>query len=116
MSESLVSGSDYLRFRGKCREMSEELVTKDPSLTLVRGYYYDPHWGEQEHWWCVDSNGGVVDPTKDQFPSKGNGLYVPFDGMCSCEQCGKDVAEENAVMAGPYPCCSNQCAMRLVGL
>ncbi len=33
--------SDYLKYRGKCKEMSEQLCATDPTLTLVRGYYVD---------------------------------------------------------------------------
>jgi len=106
--------TDYEKYRGKCKEMSEDLILKDPTLTLVRGYYYDYQWGKQEHWWCQREDGTIVDPTKDQFPSKGSGLYEPFSGVCECETCGKDVLEEDATMAGPYPCCSYECAMRLV--
>lgn len=108
--------SDYAKYRGKCKEMSEEAVAQDPSLRLVRGYYHCPFWGKQEHWWTVCPDGTVFDPTKDQFPSKGIGEYEEFDGWCVCEECGKKVKEEDAYMCGPYPCCSNECAMRLVGL
>jgi len=108
--------SDYQKFRGKCREMSEALIKDDPSLALVRGHYWDADWGPQEHWWCIKPNGEIVDPTKDQFPSKGNGLYEEFSGICTCEQCGTEVAEADVCMVGNYPCCSSECGMRLVGL
>lgn len=108
--------SDYQKYRGKCKSMSEAAVKEDPTLQLVRGHYYDPLWGEQEHWWTVKSDGTIYDPTKDQFPSKGSGIYVEFNGICPCAECGKEVAEEDAYMAGNYPCCSERCAFRLVGL
>lgn len=113
MSEPL---SDYERFRGKCKELSEAACAADPSLRLARGHYRDAIWGEQEHWWCVRPDGSIHDPTKDQFPTKGNGEYVEFDGWCSCAECGRAIREEDAYMAGYYPCCSGSCAMRLVGL
>ncbi len=106
----------YRQFRGKCREMSEALVKDDPTLRLVRGHYLDPHWGEQAHWWCEKPDGTVVDPTAAQFPSNGHGMYVEFDGTFECENCGKPVAEKDAVPCGSYPVCSNECAFRLVGL
>lgn len=37
--------SDYAKYRGKCKEMSEEAVAQDPSLRLVRGYYHCPFSG-----------------------------------------------------------------------
>ena len=109
--------SDYMKYRGNCKEMCE-LVKEDPTLTLVRGHYYDPSWGEQPHWWCTKPDGTIVDPTKDQFPSKGDGVYVPFDGIVNCAECGKEIPEEKAMIVGNghYAVCSNQCALRLVGL
>lgn len=110
--------TNYLRYRGKCKELSEALILERPDLhlRLVRGHYYDFQWGEQEHWWTQSPDGTVYDPTKDQFPSRGRGLYVEFDGICTCAQCGKEVREEDARFAGRYPCCSDACCLRLVGL
>lgn len=46
--------SDYLKFRGKCKELSEAACAEDPSLALVRGHYYCPIWNVTEpHWWTV---------------------------------------------------------------
>lgn len=106
----------YQKYRGRCKEYAEEACAKDPSLRLVRGHYYCPFWGEQEHWWCEKKDGTVIDPTKDQFPSKGLGTYVEFDGWCVCENCGREIREEDARFAGRYPCCSDECCLRLVGL
>lgn len=108
----------YQRYRGKCKELSEALIVERPDLNLilVRGHYYDFQWGEQEHWWTQSPDGTIYDPTKDQFPSRGRGIYVEFDGMCTCENCGKEVREEDAQFAGRYPCCSYECCKRLVGL
>jgi hypothetical protein len=111
-----VSESDYIKYRGKCKEMCQELIAKDPTLTLVRGHYYDAHWGVQPHWWCIKPDGTIVDPTKDQFLTKGTGLYEPFSGNILCEECGKIVPEEKAIIAGNYAVCSNRCALNLVGL
>lgn len=112
----MTTETDYLKYRGKCKKFVEELIEKDPTLRKVRGYYHCPIWGEQEHWWCEKPDGTIVDPTKDQFPSRGLGQYVEFNGICICAECGTSVPEEKAHMAGPYPTCSSKCAMRLVGL
>lgn len=101
---------------GKCKVMSEALVAADPTLTLVRGHYYCPWWGERQHWWCVRPDGEIVDPTKDQFPSKGLGEYVPFDGMVQCAECGKEMTEEEASFYGRYPFCSNRCTCVFIGV
>ena len=72
---------NYTKFRGKCKQMAEEAIKADPTLTLVRGHYYDAEWGMQQHWWTVRKDGAVYDPTALQFPSAGHGEYIPFDGM-----------------------------------
>lgn len=107
----------YLLYRGKCKEMSEALCAKDPSLTLVRGHYFCPIWNsDEEHWWCVDAEGGIVDPTRLQFPSKGMGIYTPFNGILACAECGKETPEAEATIYGNYAFCSGRCAARFVGI
>lgn len=107
---------DYTKYRGKCKEMSEALIKADPSLTLVRGHYYDPIWGEQPHWWCKKVDGTIVDPTKDQFPSKGKCTYVEFSGIVECANCGKEMKEEEAEFESNYAFCSYTCHGRFVGV
>lgn len=108
--------SDYLKYRGKCKEFCDQAVAKDSSLTLVRGHYLCPFWGEQPHWWTVRKDGTIYDPTKDQFPSKGIGEYVPFNGMLSCAECGKEIPEKDADIEGNYAFCSYICHGRFVGV
>jgi hypothetical protein len=107
---------DYTRYRGKCKQMSEAAVAADPTLTLVRGHYYCPVWGEQAHWWCKKQDGTIVDPTKDQFPSKGRGEYVEFDGKVSCSNCGKEINEEDGDYESNYVFCSDRCHRQFVGV
>lgn len=48
----LTPDEGYALYRGKCKEYCEAAITTDPSLTLVRGYYYEPIWGTvEQHWW-----------------------------------------------------------------
>lgn len=108
--------TDYLTYRGKCKPMSEAAVAADPTLTLVRGYYHCAFWGEQPHWWCKRADGTIVDPTKDQFPSKGTGHYVEFDGNIECSNCGKSMKEEDADIEGRYAFCSYECHGQFVGV
>lgn len=109
--------TDYEKYRGKCKEMSEALCAEDPTLRLVRGHYYCPIWNTEEpHWWCEKPDGTVVDPTKLQFGSKGLGTYTEFNGICECAECGKEVPEEIARIDGRYAFCSTKCNMRFVGL
>ncbi len=74
---------------GLCADWTAEMVAAFPELTRVRGHYYCAGWGEREHWWCTTADGTIVDPTAQQFPSKGRGHYEPWDetqpeptGMC----------------------------------
>ena len=64
---------------GRCAEATLAMAAVFPELTRVRGHYLCWVWGEREHWWLVEPNGEIVDPTADQFPSKGGGVYVPWD-------------------------------------
>lgn len=109
--------------RGKCKELSEEFVASKEKgkARLVRGFYYCPFWGKQQHWWAevLDETNNmwyIVDVTKDQFPSKGIGEYEEFDGIVECEQCGKEMKEEDAKFYGNYVFCSGECIARCVGL
>jgi len=106
-----IAESDYIKYRGKCKEFCQREIEKDPSLTMVRGSYFDAFWGEQHHWWCVKPDGTILDPTKDQFPTKGQGEYVPFDGFVVCEVCEKRIKEEDAQFAGRYAFCCYEHAM-----
>lgn len=110
--------SDYLKYRGKCKEFAEAL-SKENGYTLVRGWYYDPIWNREEaHWWCVDAEGNIHDPTSKQFPSGGVAeFYRPFEGYFECAECGAKVKEADVVdMGNSYTVCSDRCALALVGL
>lgn len=112
-----MSNEGYRLFRGRCKEMSEAACAADDTLTLVRGHYFCPIWGsDEQHWWCTKPDGTIVDPTKDQFPSKGLGEYTPFDGIVTCAECGKKVTEDAARFDSNYAFCSLACNMRFVGL
>src|SRR6185436_18519915 len=113
---SITMLADYTKYRGKCKEFSEAAIAADPSLTLVRGHYHCPFWGEQAHWWTKRMDGTIFDPTKDQFPSKGHGEYVEFDGTIPCSNCGKVMKEEDADIDGRYAFCSYQCHGQFVGV
>jgi hypothetical protein len=111
------SETDYLKYRGKCKEFSEQACLLDPTLTLVRGHYYCPFWNTEEpHWWTKTQDGKIYDPTARQFPSNGNGIYTEFNGMVSCSQCGKEMKEEEASYDSNYVFCSTRCHMWFVGL
>ena len=106
-----MEASDFGKYRGRCRQLSEEAVAAEPTLTLVRGYYHCPIWGKQGHWWTKRPDGTIYDPTVSQFPSGGLGEYEEFDGYFNCGHCGKRVAEddEEAHRNGNYIYCSGAC-------
>jgi hypothetical protein len=93
--------------------MSEAAVENDPSLRLVSGWYYDPVWGKEEHWWTVRQDGTIYDPTAAQFPMGGvTEWYEEFDGMFPCYECGETFLLETGVSG----CCSGRCFGRMVGV
>lgn len=107
----------YQKYRGRCKEYCDAAVAADSTLTLARGHYYCPVWDSNEpHWWCVRADGTIFDPTVEQFPSLGAGIYTLFDGNVVCDQCGKEGKEEDFHPMGNYICCSDTCCMKLVGL
>ena len=107
MKAIIEDGTNYLKYRGKCKEMSEALCLQDPSLKLVRGHYWCPIWNTEEpHWWCEREDGTIVDPTKLQFPSSGCGEYIHYDGTTTCEYCGKTSKEEDTYFVGHHTYCS----------
>jgi hypothetical protein len=109
--------NDYVKYRGKCKAMSEELCNNNSSLTLVRGYYFCPFWNvTEQHWWTKETDGTIVDPTKEQYPSKGNGEYIEFDGMCECEECGALFPENKGTFHGSHAFCSYICYGRCIGV
>lgn len=101
--------------RGKCEEMAKMAVVVDPTLRLVRGWYHDPDWGRQEHWWTEDPDGKIHDPTSAQFPHGGiTALYEEYEGVFPCAGCGRDVREDDPDRY--EQCCNWRCYGRMVGL
>lgn len=93
--------------RGKCQPAAEALANADPTLRVVRGWYVDIDWGEQEHWWCQRPDGTIVDPTVEQFPTghvPALRQYREYFGVYPCFGCGIDIAEGAGVGEGRYCC------------
>lgn len=96
---------------GQCRAVSEKMLSMFPELKLVRGHHHCMIWGEREHWWLVDEDGGIVDPTAIQFPSKGGGRYVEFpngglEPIGCCINCGDYCYDGEATCTSV---CSKKC-------
>ena len=102
-----------LSLRGKCEEYAKAAVASDPTLRLVRGWYIDPMWGRQEHWWTERPDGSIYDPTSAQFPLGGVAdWYEEYRGVFPCEGCGAEVSEDDHYLG----CCSMACYGRMVGV
>ncbi len=113
---------DYKTFRGKCKQMSEEMVRRFyPDLVLVKGHVFIPQWGREEaHWWTKDKlTGKIHDPSWRQFPSQPpDELYEEWDGKLYCCNCDKEGTEHDFIYlgSGDYFACSTECAHDFLGL
>jgi hypothetical protein len=84
---------------GQCKEVTARMAAAFPELRRVRGHYVCPSDGRQQHWWMVSPDGTVLDPTKEQFSSRGQGLYEPHEGpepTGTCLNCGALVYGETS--------------------
>jgi len=84
----------YEKAYGNCQELCLEMLEAFPMLSLVRGHYYCAIWGERGHWWLTDEDNNIIDPSAIQFPSKGKGVYVPWnegdkEPTGKCPNCGR---------------------------
>ena len=70
------------------------MIKQFPELKLIRGHYFCMVWGERMHWWLQTLADDIIDPTVIQFPTKGNGVYEPWDETQKqptgkCPNCGE---------------------------
>lgn len=84
---------------GTCKETTLAMQEAFPELTRVRGHYYCLPWGERDHWWLIDPDGKIVDPTKAQFPCYGCGQYIAWnegdpEPTGKCLNCGEYVYDD----------------------
>ena len=54
--------SDLAAVRGRCIEFVGLMIKAFPELRAASGTF-----GVEPHWWCVDSSGMIIDPTRHQF-------------------------------------------------
>jgi len=79
----------------RCAEVTLAMVEAFPELLRVRGHYFCQLWNaDREHWWCETADGEIWDPTVRQFPSKGHGIYTPWEEgqpepTGKCIECGE---------------------------
>jgi hypothetical protein len=94
---------------GKCSFATKIMVKAFPELKRVRGHFVC-HLGERPHWWCIDLDGKIVDPTSKQFQFPG--FYLPWDETRKeptgkCPNCGGECYDGNYL-------CSKNCEIAYV--
>lgn len=88
---------------GKCRGAVEDMKAHFPELKIEKGYVVHPFiqpdtlikndFHGVPHWWLIDEEGSIVDPTESQFPKPLE--YSPYSeelhGLLpvgKCMECG----------------------------
>jgi hypothetical protein len=91
----------------RCAEFTRQMAERFPELRRVAGFYLTPTGASHgEHWWLETADATVVDPTADQWPSMGTGIYERYDparhlvSKGRCPSCGTGLYSR----AGSYPC------------
>jgi len=105
--------------RGRCSSATAEMIVVFPELTRVPGViYYDGGWSS-EHFWCVDYDGDIVDPTAAQF--KNITHYAPWQPgdevqVGRCMNCGVAIYEAVFALGGDIrrDHCSRECLEELL--
>lgn len=94
-----------------CSQFTRHMAERFPELRRVAGFYLSPAGASHgEHWWLESSEGLIVDPTADQWPSRGKGTYIRYDptkhlvSKGSCPSCGVGLYSRT----GSHPC-SREC-------
>lgn len=100
----------------ECYGFSKALVDAFPELRMERGFYVcKDAWGDEhptEHWWTVDAEGTIIDPSKVQFGNQ-DGRYSRYDDhefparIGACPNCGGDIYEGEGVGG----LCSEECCV-----
>lgn len=98
---------------GKCAEYTKAMLEAFPELRRVRGHYYDMMWGERGHWWLVDPDGNIVDPTAEQFPTKGGGHYEEWNES-DTEPTGRCMNCGDLCYSPRFNACSDECDAELM--
>lgn len=52
---------------GKCKEASHAMKAAFPELRVTNGFVHGPGFSDAMHWWCVATDGSIVDPTAIQY-------------------------------------------------
>lgn len=107
------SGSPW-NMLGQCQVESLAMQKVFPELAVVRGFVsvmVPGSPGRRGHWWCVDPDGNIVDPTRGQFECVVLD-YEPYkEGdhvrLGRCMNCGAEIWGEPE--KGRQDVCSKSC-------
>lgn len=99
------------RTRGKCMDAAQEMASVFPQLRVEKGHVESAN-GREAHWWCVDTDGSIVDPTRGQF--HGVVEYEAFQEgdevrLGRCMECGDEIWGQPS--RGLQCICSDACAI-----
>lgn len=111
--------SDIFKVLGRCQSICTKMVAEFPELRITNGFVkLDGVEEQQTHWWCVDPDNNIVDPTAFQYVWNNTPIlqYIEIDDdhparkypRRKCMNCGKYFFD------GPghkeyYPCCDKKC-------
>lgn len=98
---------------GKCRQASLAMQQAFPELRTVRGHV-ETNWGRRAHWWLVDAEDNIVDPTVLQFDVIFSyDPWEPGDEVCvgKCMECGEHIwkSTDNLDNVRKETFCSEDC-------
>lgn len=100
--------------RGTCKQAVTDLCNKYPFMKPVYGYVKYQLNGKQitdGHWWAIDNEGYIADPTRSQLPAKEiEYVYDSRPVLFKCANCGKPVLEDDRLSYF----CSKQCAAETI--
>lgn len=97
------------RTLGRCRELSLEMAEVFKDLTVTKGHVHCV-WGKRGHWWLVDNDGTIVDPTRGQFI--GPIEYEEYEEgdevrLGTCMDCGDGIWGVPGSQSSPF--CNTAC-------
>jgi len=92
------------RVLGNCKSACYEIQDEFPELEVVAGWAITQSHGKQEHFWCVDVEGEIVDPTHDQWGEEILEYIVwnPGDEVAvgKCQDCGVTIYKKVDTLDG----------------
>lgn len=114
----MTADEGYRLLAGHCQSICEAIAKVSPQFRVARGHYFCPIWNrDRGHWWLVSEDGIIYDPTREQFPSRGSGVYTELDtDNIPCSNCGQSRPLAKISIESNYAFCSSECHAAFVGI